>query len=411
MADLLPLIEAAYRFDLSDAECLHELVRASDGLSPRHPTMAFSCGWDPDRGKTVEHLEMTRGDPALAARVFGAIDGIPFDQQRYLATKSPTYTTVRELLPFAARASSFVGSGIPDCLGMMCTTGAGDTLVVGSVRDAAEPVSHRQRLQFAPVTAHLAAAWRLRRRLAGMSSLTEAAAAVFFPDGRCAHAEGSARRPAVRAALRDAVLQRRAVREAGSNDGNQRWNSFWDELVGGRWTLVDVFENAQTKYVVAIRNDFAAQGFTALSSRERAVIEHVRRGASNKEIALTLGCSEPSVSRLVRRATRKLGLPSIIEIGLLGADTAEAALYDLRIGPDLLRVAGLPLREPELLETLTGSERAVLADLLRGYSNREIAAHRGRSLRTVGNQVAGLLAKFDVNSRRELAALLGMRVM
>ncbi|MCK6545615.1 helix-turn-helix transcriptional regulator [Myxococcota bacterium] len=65
----------------------------------------------------------------------------------------------------------------------------------------------------------------------------------------------------------------------------------------------------------------------------------------------------------------------------------------------------LPEGRPGLDVDLSESERAVLALLLEGCSNREIAARRGTSVRTVANQVASIYRKVGVNSRRELEVL------
>lgn len=53
---------------------------------------------------------------------------------------------------------------------------------------------------------------------------------------------------------------------------------------------------------------------------------------------------------------------------------------------------------------LTRAESEVLELLLDGRSNAEIAASRGRSVRTVANQVAALFRKVGVGSRLELHA-------
>ena len=55
------------------------------------------------------------------------------------------------------------------------------------------------------------------------------------------------------------------------------------------------------------------------------------------------------------------------------------------------------------LPTLTPAERAVVAALLAGHSNDEIARARGTALRTVANQVARIFKKMGVRSRAELA--------
>jgi DNA-binding CsgD family transcriptional regulator len=54
---------------------------------------------------------------------------------------------------------------------------------------------------------------------------------------------------------------------------------------------------------------------------------------------------------------------------------------------------------------LTPAESEVVAHLLKGRSNAEIAALRRASERTVANQVASVFRKLGVSSRLELVAL------
>ncbi|HEY5951839.1 MAG TPA: helix-turn-helix transcriptional regulator [Kofleriaceae bacterium] len=71
-----------------------------------------------------------------------------------------------------------------------------------------------------------------------------------------------------------------------------------------------------------------------------------------------------------------------------------------RIDDDLVvfswDVAGPPPAE------LTAAERDVLARVVRGESNRAIAAARKTSVRTIANQVASLLRKTGAASRFDL---------
>ncbi|HET9958953.1 MAG TPA: LuxR C-terminal-related transcriptional regulator [Polyangiaceae bacterium] len=121
----------------------------------------------------------------------------------------------------------------------------------------------------------------------------------------------------------------------------------------------------------------------SLSGREQAVLAGVRRGLSNKRIAIELACSEATVSRNVRRALGKLG------------PNREWLRSEQSAAPPAGRRA---------TRLLTAAERAILIDVLRGCSSAEIAARRRRSIRTVQNQIAGLFGKLGVNSRRELCA-------
>lgn len=63
----------------------------------------------------------------------------------------------------------------------------------------------------------------------------------------------------------------------------------------------------------------------------------------------------------------------------------------------------LPLRPPL---RLTRGERQVIAMMLAGRSDAQIAKHRGTSLRTLLNQVSSVLRKLGLGSRDELLALL-----
>ncbi|MEZ4219870.1 MAG: helix-turn-helix transcriptional regulator [Polyangiaceae bacterium] len=55
---------------------------------------------------------------------------------------------------------------------------------------------------------------------------------------------------------------------------------------------------------------------------------------------------------------------------------------------------------------LSAAEREVAMLVIRGLSNRQIAAARGTKERTVANQIASIFRKLGVGSRVELAARL-----
>lgn len=56
---------------------------------------------------------------------------------------------------------------------------------------------------------------------------------------------------------------------------------------------------------------------------------------------------------------------------------------------------------------LTPAEREVIHLVLDGLSNREIAAQRRTSVKTVANQLRCIYQRLGISSRYELAALLG----
>jgi DNA-binding NarL/FixJ family response regulator len=73
------------------------------------------------------------------------------------------------------------------------------------------------------------------------------------------------------------------------------------------------------------------------------------------------------------------------------------------IGGERLVVLSHPITNDA--EGLTPAEQEVVDGALAGKSNRRIAVERGRSVRTVANQIASAFRKLGVASRSELAAI------
>ena len=67
----------------------------------------------------------------------------------------------------------------------------------------------------------------------------------------------------------------------------------------------------------------------------------------------------------------------------------------------VLSFAVAPLVLPEVLSR---AEREVALEMIAGQTNRQIAAGRGTSVRTVANQVNAILRKTGASSRAELIA-------
>ena len=67
-------------------------------------------------------------------------------------------------------------------------------------------------------------------------------------------------------------------------------------------------------------------------------------------------------------------------------------------------VLSFELPADETRARLTLAELDVLTDLIEGCANAEIARRRGRSARTVANQVASILRKLGLLSRLEVVA-------
>lgn len=132
----------------------------------------------------------------------------------------------------------------------------------------------------------------------------------------------------------------------------------------------------------------SADSTRALMSIEVAAVRALASGWLAKRVATELEMSPSRLSRVVKSAVAKLGFSSTTEmLGVLGAVVSPQA--------------------SDGVEPLTVAEREVLGLVQAGLSNREIGARRGTSDRTIANQVASLLRKTGLHSRRALVARLG----
>lgn len=79
--------------------------------------------------------------------------------------------------------------------------------------------------------------------------------------------------------------------------------------------------------------------------------------------------------------------------------------FELEIGGEVVAVISLPAVNPAAagLE-LPAAEQEVACDALAGLSNAAIAQKRGRSARTIANQLASIYRKLGVASRAEMMA-------
>jgi DNA-binding NarL/FixJ family response regulator len=127
-----------------------------------------------------------------------------------------------------------------------------------------------------------------------------------------------------------------------------------------------------------------------LSLRERQVVALAARGLANKVIASELGLHTSTVSVYLLKAARKLGVRG--RVAVITAFLAESEA------------------EPSFPPLLSPSERLIATLILRGATNAEIASLRGKSTRTIANQVASMFRKLQVASRGELAARFGRTI-
>ncbi|MDP9150721.1 MAG: LuxR C-terminal-related transcriptional regulator [Myxococcota bacterium] len=164
------------------------------------------------------------------------------------------------------------------------------------------------------LSCHLAAALRLRAKLALAEGSLPAPEAILDRSGKVCHAEHEARSKASRSQLRESAL---AISKArGPLRGRDPAEAIeeWRGLIAARWTLLEVSESDGRTYLVARQNEPRTCGPAALTEREQQVAALAALGHGNKLIAYNLGISHSTVRVLMARAAAKLGAGSRKEL-------------------------------------------------------------------------------------------------
>jgi DNA-binding CsgD family transcriptional regulator len=91
---------------------------------------------------------------------------------------------------------------------------------------------------------------------------------------------------------------------------------------------------------------------------------------------------------------------------LRGRHARNIKIFDVRVAGEDLVVISLPSGLPTKVRGLTRAEHEVARATIAGDSTVTIARRRGRSPRTIANQLASIYRKLGVSSRAELAARL-----
>ena len=267
-----------------------------------------------------------------------------------------------------------------------------------------------ERKRWPCISAHLGAGLRLRAATRRLQLDAEDVEAVLDSGGKVLDARVQATSTSARELLREAVRRIERVRTAqGRSDPDAAMES-WEGLVDGRWSLVDRFDTDGKRFVIGVKNDPAHPDPRGLTPREREVSEFVGLGRTTKEISYTLGVSFSAVTNLTTQTQAKLGLRSRAELAVFFAPAGlRAKLAELAVSGEQLLFGAYPLVNKRQMEKLTDAERQIVAHLVAGSTNGDIARRRGTSENTVANQVYAIFFKLGVHSRAELAARLQAR--
>lgn len=319
--DLIAIVESAYAVDRPRDAWLDGVVEAAaacldDGLgvwaalydASRPDDFRFEVMRQ--RGLKAEHAELlTMAAPTVTQQNV---------EMTFQSGKS--CATLSEILPpsFFEENAIAVGVrerfGIVDALGINASDPTHRGLAIGVPLTRKSAASPAQKRRWARISAHLAAAHRLRVKLEQRAeALLDSAEAVLDEDGTVKHARDEATLAGARAALRGAAVALDKARARRLRAEPDAALETWRGLISGRWSLVDHFDRDGRRYVVAQRNDpqVDPQGLTL---RERQVVAYAAMGHSNKLIGYELGLSPTTVATHLMNAASKLGTKSRAEL-------------------------------------------------------------------------------------------------
>lgn len=328
--DALSIIESAYRVESSDAEWMNDILAAArPSLDAGLGLTGYFVDVRGSRFRVWGHRCVGRDPEADRRNLLHWLRTTPRALQRHSHMVRPS-GLVSELQPpegwrpKAHRGHDgdmdelLVRSGFPEVFGISALDPSGQGCAISAPRPRGSAVPDRQ--VWDRVAIHLAAALRLRRRLAEKNDASTSAEAVLAPNGKVVHAEGSATEASAQDALRAAAIRIDAARTARGRRDLRRATEVWQGLLSGRWSVVDRFDRDGRRYYVAWRNETDAPE-ASLTPGEAAVVAALGLGHSNKVIAYELGISESTVARRLASATVKLGVRSRADLVRLGRAT------------------------------------------------------------------------------------------
>jgi DNA-binding NarL/FixJ family response regulator len=190
----------------------------------------------------------------------------------------------------------------------------------------------------------------------------------------------------------------------------------WQRLIAGYWTARDAFSTDERHYLILVTNRDTS-GAHAPRTSDVAVLRRVLLGESQKAIAIDLGRSNSTIANRLGRCLTTMGFshrcaraPALL-VAAAASDAGTTLLSHARIAQlnregiehTILSVARF---EAPALETTTTAELKILKLVVDGLSRKQIAENRGKSQRTIANQLCSAFRKLGVSGRCELLACL-----
>jgi DNA-binding CsgD family transcriptional regulator len=317
--DLLGIVEAAYRVDGSDEDWLQGIAEASlPVLNRGRGIVATWLAKDEHAGPTFAGTPIGVGmDDRILQKLGQSMAAVPPERRARAVASSPC-STLSESLGEGERfrqdavAREFLQPyGVFDVMWIAASDAPGSCVGLGIGLPDITRTLPRERLRYSRLGAHLTTALRLRRRL--RAGAKEDGEARMSPGGAVDSVLDGVTTPGTLAALRAAAVALDRAKGPLRTSPDEALAA-WTSLVSARWSLVDQFDRGGRRYIIAHANEPKTQGLPSLSERERLVVQYAALGHPNKLIAYELGLAVSTVATFLRRAMKKLGLRTRLEL-------------------------------------------------------------------------------------------------
>lgn len=314
-ADVLGIVEAVYDFHGDDRAWIARVAEATNA-AVGEGRGAIGLLYETNESNVMQARAVTEtrdapGCGRLAKRVVEeGVDAAYVETSfRALPCALSSETPGVERTSFA---KLFNPKGVRDMIGINGVDPSGSSAFIGVCRPKITRLDDGRRDMLSRVSAHMAAGYRLRRRMRKLA--TDERDALITPTGRVEYAVGDAQLRVAREMLSEATRAIERARGRMRRESQEDALATWRSLVSARWSLVDQFEENGKRYVVARRNEVGGVGPKALTPRERQVASLVAIGHSTKLIAYELGLSAGTVRVVIAHARTKLGVSSRAEL-------------------------------------------------------------------------------------------------
>lgn len=308
--DLITAIETAYDRSKDDRAWLEDIARiAAPGFSAGDATSCYFFDVVGEEGIVGETVSVG-GEPYSRTHFVKQHEVGHQQQPSRVVYDCDMYTLLSRVVGKELAASSIRAAGMSgeDAVGLRANITSDSGIIITTQVGAGHRL--RDRNLWMRFAAHVGAGGRLRRihRRTG----PDAAPAVLSPTGELEH--GSADAIAAREDLGQAAKDMDRARGTMRRIDADAASALWRAMVRGQWTLVDWLDHDGKRFLLAQENHLPTSPRRDLTEREQQVVACAAMGHSNKLIAYDLGISTGTVSVLLARAARKLGVTSRIEL-------------------------------------------------------------------------------------------------